>query len=123
MTYLCLVYFEEKMRDALPKAELEAWVRDAMAYDEELRKNGHFIAAQELQSVRTAATLKVRNGKVTLSDGPFAGTKEQLSAIVLIEARDLNEAIQTAAKIPAARYGTVEVRPIREAIKETGSSI
>jgi hypothetical protein len=114
MKYLCLVYLDEKMWDALPRAELEAWIRDALDYDEALRKSGHFLAAQALQSVQTATTLRVRGGKMSLSDGPFAETKEQLAGFILIEARDLNEAIHAAAKIPGARYGSVEVRPIWE---------
>ncbi len=114
MKYLCLVYLEERMRDALPKAELDAWIGDSLAYDENLRKSGHFLAAQVLQPVQAATTLRVRNGRVSLTDGPFAETREQLAGFILIEARDLNEAIQAAAKIPGARYGSVEVRPILE---------
>jgi hypothetical protein len=112
MKYLCLVYLDEKMRDALPKAELNAWIDEARAYYETLRKSGHFLDARALQPVSGAATLKVRGGKTLLSDGPFAETKEQLAGIILIEARDLNEAIQVASKTPGARYGSVEVRPI-----------
>ncbi|MDB6035790.1 MAG: dehydrogenase, partial [Verrucomicrobiales bacterium] len=100
MKYLCLVYLDEKMRDALPRAELEAWIRDAFDNDEALRKSGHFLASQALQSVQTATTLRVRGGKMSLNDGPFAETKEQLAGFILIEARDLNEAINAAAKIP-----------------------
>ncbi|HKP98102.1 MAG TPA: YciI family protein [Fibrobacteria bacterium] len=114
MKYLCLVYLDEKMRDALPKAESEAWIRESLAYDEELRRSGHFLAAQALHSVSTASTVKVRGGKLSLSDGPFAETQEQLAGFILIEARDLNEAILAAAKIPGARYGKVEVRPCRD---------
>jgi hypothetical protein len=112
MKYLCLVYLEEKERDAMPKRELDAWTNEALAYDEELRQRGHFIAAQALQSVQTATTLRVRNGKVSITDGPFAETKEQLAGFVLIQARDLNDAIRVASQIPGARYGTVEVRPV-----------
>jgi hypothetical protein len=114
MKYLCLVYLDEKMRDALPKAELDAWIRDALAYDEELRKSGHFLAAQALQSVHAATTLRVRGGKVSLTDGPFAETREQLAGFILIEARDLNGAIHAAERIPGAHYGSVEIRPIWE---------
>ncbi|MDB5047383.1 MAG: dehydrogenase [Fibrobacteres bacterium] len=114
MKYLCLVYLEERMRDALPKAELDAWIRDALSYHETLRKSGHFLAAQALQSVHAATTLRARGGKVSLTDGPFAETKEQLAGFILIEARDLNEAIHAASRIPGARYGSVEVRPIWE---------
>jgi hypothetical protein len=112
MKYLCLVYLDEKMRDALPKADLKAWIDEARAYYDTLRKSGHFLDAQALQPVAATATLKVRGGRTLVSDGPFAETKEQLAGIILIEARDLNEAIQVASKTPGARYGSVEVRPI-----------
>src|SRR5437879_13908437 len=107
MMYLCLVYLEEKKLDDVPDSECEAC-------GEELRKNWHLIAAEALQSVHTATTVRVRNGKVSVSDGPFAETKEQLAGFYLIDAKDLNEAIQLAAKIPPARVGSVEVRPTRE---------
>ena len=112
MKYLCLVYLDEKMRDALPNAELNAWMDDARAYYDALRRRGHFLDARALQPVSAASTLRVRGGKTLLSDGPFAETHEQLAGIILIEARDLNEAIQVASKTPGARYGSVEVRPI-----------
>ena len=79
-----------------------------------LRQSGYRIAAEALESVQTATTVRVRNGKVSVTDGPFAETKEQLAGFYLIDARDLNEAIQVASKIPAARVGSVEVRPIRQ---------
>jgi hypothetical protein len=77
-----------------------------------IRKSGHFLAAQALRAAASAATVRVRNGKASLTDGPFAETEEQLAGFILIEARDLNEAVRAAAKIPGARYGSVEVRPI-----------
>ena len=107
MKYLCLVYLEEKVLDAVPDS-------DCKAYGNALRKNGNSIAAEALQPVHTATTVRVRNGKVTVTDGPFAETKEQLAGFYLIEAKDLNEAIQLASKIPPARVGSIEVRPIRE---------
>lgn len=107
MKYLCLVYSEEKKLDSIDDKE-------CFANGEVLKKSGHYIAAEALQSVQTATTVRVRNGKVSLTDGPFAETKEQLAGFYLIEARDLNEAIQLAAKIPPARVGSIEVRPIRE---------
>jgi hypothetical protein len=110
MKYLCLVYIEEKKLDAVPDS-------DCMAYGEALRKSGHSIAAEALQPVHTATTVRVRNGKVSMTDGPFAETKEQLAGFYLIDAKDLNEAIQVASKIPPARVGSVEVRPIRELTK------
>ncbi len=114
MKYLCLVYVEEKKLDALSKSEFDALVAEALACDDVLRKSGHYIAAESLQSVQAATTVRTRNGKLSMTDGPFAETKEQLGGFVLIEARDLNEAIQVAAKISCGRLGCVEVRPIQE---------
>jgi hypothetical protein len=114
MKYVCLVYLEEKKLDALSRSEYDALVGEALAYDEELRQSGHYIVSDALQSVETATTIRVRNGKVTATDGPFAETKEQLGGFVVIDARDLNDAIRVAARIPPARLGSVEVRPIQE---------
>ena len=111
MKYLCLVYLDEKRLDELPD-------EDCVAYDTAIRKSGNCIASEALQSVQTATTVRVRNGKVSVTDGPFAETKEQLAGFYMIEARDLNEAIQLASKIPPARVGCVEVRPVRP-IRET----
>ena len=112
MQYLCLVYFEESAFDGMSDADQKALTRDSLAYDEELRKQGHFLGANALQPVTAATTLRVRNGKLSTTDGPFAETKEHLGGYILIEARDLNEAIQVAAKIPMAKVGSIEVRPI-----------
>jgi hypothetical protein len=112
--YLCLVYVEEKALDALPKAELDALVDESLDYDEVLRQGGHYVASNALQSVQTATTVRVRHGKVSTTDGPFAETKEQLGGFILIEARDLNDALRLAAKIPSARLGSLEVRPVME---------
>jgi hypothetical protein len=112
--YLCLVYIDEKTLDALPKAELDALIDESLDYDEVLRQGGHYVASNALQSVQTATTVRVRNGKVSTTDGPFAETKEQLGGFILIEARDLNEALRLAAKIPVARLGSLEVRPVME---------
>ena len=114
MKYLCLVYIEEKTLDALSKSEWDALAGEALAYDEELRKKGHFIVAQALQPVQTATIVRVRNGKLSTIDGPFAETKEQLGGFYLIDARDLNEAVHVTSKNPGARLGSIEVRPIRE---------
>ena len=111
MKYLCLVYLDEKRLDELPD-------EDCVEYDTAIRKSGHCLASEALQSVQTATTVRMRNGKLSVTDGPFAETKEQLAGFYMIEARDLNEAIQVAAKIPPARVGCVEVRPIRP-IRET----
>jgi hypothetical protein len=107
MKYLCLVYLDEETVDTVPDSECKACT-DA------LRQSGHHIAAEALQSVHTATTVRVRNGKMTVTDGPFTETKEQLAGFYLVAARDLNEAIQLAAKIPPARVGSIEVRPVRE---------
>jgi hypothetical protein len=114
MKYLCLIYYDEQKLDALSKRELDALIDEALAYDEVLRKSGHYLVSNALQSVQTATTLRVRNSKVSMTDGPFAETKEQLGGFILIDARDLDDAIQVASKIPPARLGSVEVRPIWE---------
>jgi hypothetical protein len=114
MKYLCLVFFDEKKLNALSEQESQALTDEALDYDDVLRKGGHLITANALQSVHAASTLRVRNGKVSVTDGPFAETNEQIGGFILIEARDLNEAIQLASKIPPARLGGIEVRPIME---------
>jgi hypothetical protein len=111
MKYLCLVYLDEKRLDELPD-------EDCVEFDTGVRKSGQCLASEALQSVQTATTVRMRNGKLSVTDGPFAETKEQLAGFYMIEARDLNEAIQIASKIPPARVGCVEVRPIRP-IRET----
>jgi len=112
MKYLCLVCSEEKALEAMPKSDFESFSEEHVAVDEELRKSGHSIVAEALQPAHTATTVRMRNGKLSTIDGPFAETKEQLTGFYLIEARDLNEAIRVAARIPSARVGCVEVRPI-----------
>jgi hypothetical protein len=106
MNYLCLVYLDEKRLDELPDDE-------CVAFDTTIRKSGHCLASEALESVETATTVRVRNGKSSVTDGPFAETKEQLAGFYMIAARDLDEAIQIASKIPPARVGSIEVRPIR----------
>jgi hypothetical protein len=107
MKYLCLVYGEEELMQTVPDAECMTWGL-------ELREAGQHIAAEALQPVTTATTVRVRNGNISVTDGPFAETKEQLAGFYLIEARDLNDAIRIASRIPPARIGTIEVRPVRE---------
>ena len=114
MKYLCLVYYDEKTLDAMPKDEFEPFSDAHVVLDEELKKGGRSIAAEALQPVSTAVTVRVRNGKLSTTDGPFAETKEQLGGIYLIDARDLNEAIQIAGRIPSATLGSIEVRPVWE---------
>ena len=106
------VYIEEKTLDALSTRERDALIDESLDYDEVLRKSGHYVAADALQSVQAATTIRIRNGKAFTTDGPFAETKEQLGGFILIEARDLNDAIRVASKIPPARLGCIEVRPI-----------
>ncbi len=107
MKYLCLVYMDEQSLAAVPD-------RECMDFGESLRTSGRYVAAEALQRVDTATTVRVRDGKVSLTDGPFAETKEQLAGFYLIDAKDLDEAVQVAAKIPPARAGSIEVRPVRE---------
>lgn len=106
MKYLCLVYGEEAKIAGMDDHE-------CLAYDQGVRASGHCIASEALQPVSTATTVRVRQGRVSISDGPFAETKEALAGFYLIEARDLNEAVQLASKIPPAQVGCIEVRPIR----------
>jgi hypothetical protein len=117
MKYMCLIYYDDKKLDSLPKNEYDALVDEALEYDEELQKTGNSLARAALQGVHTATSIRLQHGKVMITDGPFVETKEQLGGIVVIEARDLNEAIHMASKLPPARLGGVEVRPIRELSK------
>lgn len=111
MKYLCLVYFDEKKLHAAPESPEDT---ECHAYDQDLRERGYVLASDALQPVDTATTVRVNNGKVSVTDGPFAETKEQLGGFYLIEAGDLNDAIQVASRIPAARIGCIEVRPVRQ---------
>jgi hypothetical protein len=114
MKYLCLVYCEERSLAALPQSEYDRLVAEHGMLNMELEQNGKFIAANALEPTRTATTLRIRNGKLSTTDGPFAETKEQLAGFYLIEAQDLDDAMHIAGRIPAIRLGTVEVRPIWE---------
>ncbi|HEY7288776.1 MAG TPA: YciI family protein [Vicinamibacterales bacterium] len=107
MKYLCLVYLEEEKLRSVPD-------RECFACSEDMRQRGVLLAAEPLHPVATATTLRIRNGKTSVTDGPFAETKEQLTGFYLIDARDLDEALQIAAKIPPAREGSIEVRPVRD---------
>ncbi len=117
MKFLCLAYEEEKELSALSRSEWDALRTETLAYVDTLRKSGHLIVTHALKSVQTARTVRVRNGKLALTDGPFAETKEQLGGFFLIEATDLNEAIELARKWPSARIGSIEVRPIEEELR------
>jgi hypothetical protein len=112
MRYLCLIYDDEKKWAEMPKEEADAMMGEYFAFTEGVKASGHYVAGEALQPVETATTVRVRNGRLSTTDGPFAETKEQLGGFYLIEARDLNDAIQVAAKIPSARIGSIEVRPI-----------
>jgi len=114
MRYLCLIYDEEKKLGTMPQSESDAFMGEYFAFTEGIRKSGHYLGGEALQAVSTATTVRVRNGKLSTTDGPFAETKEQLGGYYLINARDLNDAIQVASRIPSARLGSVEVRPVWE---------
>lgn len=114
MKYLCLIYVEEKALNALPKNERKAISDESIAYCDQLQKIGQLLAASPLHPVETATTVRVRNGQVSITDGPFAETKEQLGGFLMLDVRDLNDAVRIASRFPAARIGSVEVRPMKE---------
>ena len=114
MKYLCLIYDEEQKMAGMSKSEGDAFMGEYFAFTEGIKKSGHYVAGEALQPVQTATSVRIRNGKVTTTDGPFAETKEQLGGFYMITANDLNEAIQIASRIPSAKTGTVEVRPVHE---------
>jgi hypothetical protein len=112
MRYACLIYENEKNWETMPPADSEAIMNEYFVFTDDIRKNGKYVAGEALQPTGTATTVRVRTGKVSTTDGPFVETKEQLGGFYLIEAKDLNDAIQVAARIPSARLGAVEVRPV-----------
>jgi hypothetical protein len=114
MRYLCLIYDEEKKIATMSKGEQDAFMGEYFAFTDDIKKSGHYIAGEALQPVGTATTVRMRSGKMSTTDGPFAETKEQLGGYYLINAKDLNDALQVASRIPSAKTGTVEVRPIQE---------
>ena len=114
MKYLCLIYDEEKTLASMSEAEMNALMGEFFSFTDSIRKSGHYLGGEALQPTHTATTVRVRDGKTMTTDGPFAETKEQLGGYYLINAKDLNEAIQIASRIPSARLGTIEVRPIQE---------
>jgi hypothetical protein len=117
MKYICLGYLSESLWNNMSEGEQHTFVNDCLSYDDVLRKNGHFVSGEALQGVRTATTIRYRKGKVVVTDGPFAETKEQLGGIMVLEARDLNQAIQLMSQHPSVRMGgTWEVRPANEQI-------
>ncbi len=112
MKYLCLIYDEEKKMAEMPKADSDAFMGEYFAFTNDIKQSGHYVAGEALHPVHAATTVRIRNGKMSATDGPFAETKEQLGGFYLVTAADLNEAIQVASRIPSARYGSIEVRPI-----------
>ena len=114
MKYLCLIYDDEKKWETMSKAESDAYMGEYFAFTEGVKTSGHYLGGNALKPVATATTVRLRNGKLSTTDGPFAETKEQLGGYYLIEARDLNDALQVAQKIPSVRTGSIEVRPIQE---------
>ena len=112
MKYLCLIYDEESKLAAMPKSESDAFMGEYFGFTNSLKDAGKYVAGEQLQPVHTSTTVRIRNGKMTTTDGPFAETKEQLGGFYMVDAVDLNEAIQIASRIPSARIGSVEVRPI-----------
>jgi hypothetical protein len=114
MKYLCLIYDDEKKWETMSKAEADAYMGEYFAFTNGIKASGHYIGGNALPPVQTATTVRSRNGKLSTTDGPFAETKEQLGGYYLIEARDLNDALQVAQKIPSVRTGSIEVRPIQE---------
>jgi hypothetical protein len=114
MKYLCLIYGSEAHEAAMSKADTDTMMGEYFAFSEDLRRDGRMLAGEGLQPTSAATTVRVRNGKTSTTDGPFAETKEQLGGFYLIEAADLNEAVRIAARIPSVRYGCVEVRPVMD---------
>ena len=112
MKYLCLIYNEEKNVSTLSPTDTQSLMGEYNQFTTDIKKSGHYVAGEALHPISTATTVRVRNGKVSTFDGPFAETKEQLGGFYFIEAKDLNDAIQIAARIPSARMGSIEVRPI-----------
>ena len=112
MQYLLLIYDDEHIWRDMPKADADKYFLEYKQYTDDIKKSGHFIAGDALQPVESATTVRVRNGKTQTTDGPFAETKEQLGGYYLVEAKDLDEARKLAERIPSARIGSIEIRPI-----------
>ena len=114
MRYLCLIYGDEKWWDKASEAEKQQGMAEYNAFTENIKKNGNYVGGEALQPTTTAKAVRVRNGKISATDGPYVETKEQLGGYYLIKAKDLNDAVQVASRIPGAKHGTIEVRPIME---------
>ena len=122
MKYLCLIYDEEAQMNGMSKEEGDAFMGEYFTFTNDVRESGHYVAGEALHPVATATTVRIRNGNMSTTDGPFAETKEQLGGFYLIEARDLNDAIQVASRIPSARTGSIEVRPVVDFSQQQPSS-
>jgi hypothetical protein len=120
MKYICLAYEAEEKLNTLSKSEWDSLRNETLSYVEVLERRGKLISAEPLQSVQNATTVRIRNGKLSITDGPFAETKETLGGFFLIEATDLDEAIQIAANWPSARLGSIEIRSIENELREDG---
>ena len=118
MKYVCLGFFDETKFSEIPQEDAQRMMEACFAYDDELRRGGHFLGGEALDSARMAATLRMKDGKVVVTDGPFAETKETLGGILLLEARDLNHAIALMSKHPGVKMGPFEIRPANEKINE-----
>lgn len=117
MRFLCLAYEEEQKLNALSRSKWEVLRQETLDYVEALEQAGHLIDTRPLQSATTSRTVRVRDGKRTVTDGPFAETREQLGGYFLIEAADFDEAVEIASNWPSARIGTIEVRPIEDGLR------
>ena len=129
MKYVCLGYIEPGKLESMPEQQRDAWIDECFTYDDVLRKNGHFTGGEALQPPGSAVTLRFRNGKAVVTDGPYAETKEQIGGILILEAHDLNHAIQLMSKHPGVRSGPFEIRPaadladmIRDSERRRGKS-
>jgi hypothetical protein len=114
MRYMCLVHFDTSIMKTASTARQQDIDRRSLAYDEQLKAEGHYVISQAIQEGDSAILVRVRNGQMSTTDGPYIETKEQMAGFILIEARDMNEAVRLAAGIPLAEIGTIEVRPIFE---------
>lgn len=116
MKFICLGYYNEAEWEVYSESEIKAFMEECFAYDDELRRGGHFLGGEALQAAENAATLRIRNGKVDVTDGPYAETKEQLGGILILEANDMNHAIALMSQHPGVRFGPFEIRPADEEI-------
>ena len=114
MKYICLGYMDPKKWETMSESEQNAMMDECFAYDDVLRKKGHFVGGEALQSARNATTLRWKNGKVSITDGPYAETKEQLGGILVLEAKDLNHAIQLMSQHPGVKAGPFEIRQVED---------